>query len=277
MTAMTGPTPPQSAATDRSNLDHSPLGISAAMILAAGFGTRMRALAADRPKPLVPVAGRALIDHALDRVAVAGVPRAVVNLHHMGGMIRAHLAGRRAPRIAFSEEHGQILDTGGGIAHALPLLGAGPFFTMNPDGIWLGPCPLTRLAEAWRPQELDALLLLVPRERAHAHAGPGDFFLDDAPDRDGMAAPARLARRGGAASAPFVHTGIQLIAPAAFSGAPPGAFSLNIVWDRLIAAGRLGAVVHLGDWVDAGTPEGVSAGTAALKGAADSPGKGPSA
>ncbi len=228
------------------------------MVLAAGFGTRMRPLTETRPKPLIEVAGRALIDRALDHVAAAGVGRAVVNLHYRGCMIREHLAGRRRPAIAFSEEAPAILDTGGGIVAALPLLGAGPFLAVNADAVWAGPEPLALLAEAGLPEGALARLLVVPRAQARGHAGAGDF----APDGTG------LRRRGAAAEAPLVYTGAQLIAPAAFEGAPAGSFSVNRVWDRLIAERRLAALVYPGTWVDVGTPAGIAEAEAALAEAA---------
>lgn len=224
-----------------------------AMVLAAGFGTRMGGLTKDRPKALLPVAGKALVDHALDTCVAAGVSRAVVNLHYLGDQIRQALAGRTAPEIVFSEEP-EILETGGGILNALPLLGAAPFFTLNADAIYAGPPPLSLLASAWGA-EMGALLHLVPLEQAIAHAGPGDFFLDDA---------GRIARRGGAETAPFVYTGAQIITPEAFAGAPAGAFSTNLIWDELIADGRAFGVVHPGVWVDVGTPEGLARAEAAV-------------
>ncbi|QIE57124.1 nucleotidyltransferase family protein [Pikeienuella piscinae] len=222
-------------------------GPARAMVLAAGFGTRMGALTAEVPKPLLKVAGRALIDHALDHLAVSGVERAVVNLHYLGGKIREHLAGRTAPQVEFSEETA-ILETGGGVAQALPLLGPAPFYCVNADAIWTGPAPLPPLAGAWDGGRMGALLLLVARKDAVSHSGPGDFFADS----DG-----RLSRRGAAESAPFVYTGAQIIAPGAFADAPEGAFSTNFIWDRLIREGRLFGVVHSGGWVDVGTPEGL--------------------
>lgn len=223
----------------------------AGILLSAGFGTRMGALTADRPKPLLPVAGRALIDHGLDRLREAGAERIIVNLHYRGGMIREHLAGQ--PGIAFSEETPDILDTGGGIAAALPLLGAAPFFAVNSDAVWTGPPPLPALADAWR-EGMGALLLIVRREDAAAYTRPGDFFLED-----GIPA-----RRRDAATAPYVYSGAQIVAPTAFAGAPAGAFSMNLIWDRLLAEGRLHAAVHRGGWVDVGTPEGLAAAEAAL-------------
>ena len=227
-----------------------------AMILAAGFGTRMRPLTERRPKPLIEVAGRALIDHALDRVAAAGLPRAVINLHDRGAMIRAHLAARAQPAIAFSEESPEILDTGGGVAAAERhgLLGAGPAVVMNADSIWTGPEPLPRLAAAWAPERMDALLLLAPRVRARAYTRPGDFRLEGE----------RPVRRGAAATAPFVYTGAQILSGPLRTALPDGAFSLNPVWDRLIAEGRLAAVVHEGEWVDVGTPAGIAAAESAI-------------
>ena len=228
----------------------------AAMVLAAGFGTRMGAMTRTRPKPLLTVAGRALIDHALDTAAAAGVRRAVVNLHYLGAQIRTHLAARTAPEIAFSEEAPEILDTGGGVVQALPLLGAGGFFVLNSDAVFAGLNPLPLLAGAWRPDRMDALLLLVPAARARAYTRSGDFFLD------GEGGAPR--RRGGAAAAPLVISGAQVLAPRALEGTPAGPFSLNLVWDRLMAEGRLAAVTYPDDWVDVGTPEGLAEAERAL-------------
>lgn len=221
---------------------------SRAMILAAGFGTRMGALTADRPKPLLPVAGRALIDHTLDRVAEAGVTDAVVNLHYLGDQIRAHLASRTAPRIRFSEELEEILDTGGGFVAARRMLGEDPVYTVNSDSIWSGPPPLPVLAKAWEQAgaQVDALLLLVPSERAVGYTRAGDFHLEPT-----------LRRRGDAARAPFVYTGAQIIRPRAFDDPPPGAFSTNVIWNRLLSSGRIAAALYPGFWVDVGTPEGL--------------------
>lgn len=227
-----------------------------AMILAAGFGTRMGALTRARPKPLLTVAGRTLIDHALDAAAAAGVRRAVVNLHYLGGMIRAHLAGRTTPEIAFSEEGPAILDTGGGVVHALPLLGPGAFFVLNSDALFAGRDPLAVLAGSWQPERMDALLLLVPVARARAYTRAGDFFLD------AEGGPPR--RRGAAPMAPLVFSGAQILDPRALDGAPEGPFSLNLAWDRLIGAGRLAAVTYPDAWVDVGTPEGLAEAERAL-------------
>jgi MurNAc alpha-1-phosphate uridylyltransferase len=226
------------------------------MVLAAGFGTRMGALTRSCPKPLLSVAGRALIDHALDAAAAAGVRRAVVNLHYLGGQIRAHLAGRTAPEILFSDEQPQILDTGGGVRQALPLLGLGAFFALNSDALFAGRNPLGLLAGAWQPGRMDALLLLVPMAQARAYSRAGDFFLD--------AEGRTPRRRGAAASAPLVFSGAQILAPGALERAPDGPFSLNLVWDRLIAEGRLAAITYPDGWVDVGTPEGLAEAERAL-------------
>lgn len=220
------------------------------MVLAAGFGTRMGELTRTRPKPLLPVAGRALIDHALDAAAAAGVHRAIVNLHYRGEQIRTHLAGRGAPEILFSEEAPEILETGGGIVKALPLIGAQPFLVMNSDAVFAGPNPAALLRECWQPARVDALMLLVPTGCARAYTRAGDFFLD--------AAGAVPRRRGTAECAPFVFAGAQILSPEAMRGAPTGAFSLNLVWDQLLDAGRLAAIVYPGEWADVGTPEGLA-------------------
>lgn len=217
------------------------------MVLAAGRGTRMGALTAATPKPLLLVAGKALIDHTLDHLVAAGAERAVVNLHYLGPQIRTHLIGRKAPEIIFSEEE-ELLETGGGVVKALPLLGAGAFFTMNADAIWTGAAPLDALGAAWDGARMSALLHLVPREAAIGYTRQGDFFIAE----DG-----RLTRRGAAPVAPYVFTGAQIIIPEAFADAPSGAFSTNLVWSRLIGEGRLFGVVHDGAWVDVGTPEGL--------------------
>jgi MurNAc alpha-1-phosphate uridylyltransferase len=223
------------------------------MVLAAGLGTRMRPLTDDRPKALLTVAGRTLLDRAIDACVAGGAVRMVVNVHHFAPMMRAHLAARAAPPIAISDESDALLETGGGVVRALPLLGPDPFFAVNADAIWTGPAPCARLAAAWE-DDADALLLLVRRADAIAYGRAGDFDLG--PD-------GRPRRRTGE-TADFVYTGAQIIRPGAFVDAPAGAFSTNLIWDRLAAAGRLRAVVHHGGWVDVGTPAGLAAAEAAL-------------
>ena len=224
-----------------------------AMILAAGLGTRMRPLTETCPKPLLPLGGGAMIDLALDHAAAAGVRRAVVNLHYRGGMIRDHLAGRATPEIVFSDEQPVILDTGGGIAQALPLLGAAPFYTVNSDAVWVGPNPLEALAAAWEPARMDALLLLVPRERARSYTRAGDFFLPGEGDVPVW--------RGESEAAPMVYSGASIIAPWVFDDAPRGPFPL---WEALTAWDRVAAVSYPGDWVDVGTPAGLAEAQATL-------------
>ncbi|MEE3101159.1 MAG: nucleotidyltransferase family protein [Pseudomonadota bacterium] len=234
-------------------------GPDTAMVLAAGLGTRMGALTAATPKPLLRAGGRALLDHALDRAAEGGVRRAVVNLHYFPEQVRAHLAGRRAPEILFSDESDALLETGGGVRRALPLLGNGPVWTLNSDAVFGGPAPLPALTAAWDPGRMDALLLLVAREDARAYTRPGDFFAD--PD-------GRLRRRGDRPSAPLVYTGVQIIRAGAFAEGPEGPFSTTLVWDRMLAAGRLYGALHRGPWVDVGTPAGLAEAEAVLAGEA---------
>jgi MurNAc alpha-1-phosphate uridylyltransferase len=219
-----------------------------AMLLAAGLGKRMRPLTATRPKPLVEVGGKALLDHALDRVRAGGVKRVVVNVHYLADALEAHVRRHAADLdIAISDERATLLETGGGIVHALPLLGAKPFFAINSDNLWVdGPVDTLRLlAHRWDDDAMDALLLVVPLARATAHGGQGDFHMD---------AAGRLRRRASRRIAPFVYTGVQLVSPRLFADAPDGPFSTNILWDRAIAAGRAFGVVHQGLWCDVGTP-----------------------
>jgi MurNAc alpha-1-phosphate uridylyltransferase len=231
---------------------------ASAMVLAAGFGTRMGELTRTCPKPLLCINGRPMIDLALDLVADAGAEVAVVNLHYLGDQIREHLEGRVVPEVLFSEEQPEILDTGGGVVKALPLLRGGPFFTLNSDAIFAGPNPLSHLSGAWRPEDMDALLLLVARSRTHAYSRAGDFFLST----EGTAP----VRRGDSKTAPLVYSGTQIIAPSALNDAPEGPFSMNLIWDRLLTEGRLAAVVYPGDWVDVGTAEGLAAADQVLAG-----------
>lgn len=227
--------------------------IASAMILAAGFGTRMGELTRTRPKPLLPVGGRPMIDLALDLARDAGATEAVVNLHYLGEQIRTHLSNRAVPAVHFSPED-PILDTGGGVVKALPLLTGPAFFTLNSDAVFSGVNPLAQLAAAWTPDEMDALLLLVPVMQTRAYTRAGDFFLD--------AQTGVPARRGAAATAPFVYAGAQVIARSALdhapTDAPGGAFSMNIIWDALLARGRLKAIAYAGQWVDVGTADGLA-------------------
>ncbi|WP_298721855.1 nucleotidyltransferase family protein [uncultured Ferrovibrio sp.] len=235
-----------------------------AMVLAAGLGTRLRPLTEHTPKPLIKVAGQTLLDRCLDRLVEAGVQRAVVNIHWLGQQIRDHLASRRDIEIVISDESDLLLETGGGIAKALPLLGDAPFISVNADLIWRdavsGGNSLRQLAMAFDQNAMDALLLLQPREKATGHNGAGDFNL---------APSGQLSRRGEASQAAFVYTGVQILQPRLFTGSPAGAFSLNLLYDRAIAAGRLYGLPHQGDWVDVGSPAGLAAAEAMFNGERD--------
>ncbi len=234
---MTAPPP---AAAPRSAPD-------TAMLLAAGLGTRMRPLSGAVPKPLLEVGGRTMLDRTLDKAVAAGVTRAVVNTHHLAAQIERRLKARTAPEIAVIHE-AEILDTGGGVLNALGLLGEAPFFVLNSDTVWEdGPTPaLRRLAEAWDPAGMDALLLVHPTVAAAGYAGDGDFFMD---------IEGRLQRRGEAQIAPFVFTGSQILSHTLFDGMAPGAFSLNRVYDRALDRERLYGIRHDGAWFHVGTPD----------------------
>ena len=231
-----------------------------AMILAAGLGTRMRPYNGQIPKPLVEVGGKCLIDHVLDRLAAAGVERAVVNVHYLADDIERHLAARVRPQIVISDERAAILGTGGGIAKALPQLGDAPFFLVNSDTLWLdGVRPnFTRLGEAFDPKIMDALLLLSPTAGSIGYSGRGDFMM--LPD-------GRLQRRAEREVAPFIYAGSAVLAPALFTGAPRGAFSLTTLFDRAAEKERLYGLRLEGVWMHVGTPEAVAAADAALAGA----------
>ncbi len=226
------------------------LRLDTAMLMAAGLGKRMRPLTAHRPKPLVPVAGKALIDHALDRIEGAGIRRIVVNVHYKADMVEAHLAARtRRTGIEYliSDERARLLETGGGLIKARPLLGDSAFLCANSDNLWLdGPRSAVRqLAERWDDAAMDALLLLVPHARATGHGGPGDFHMDPR---------GRLSRRRPGRVAPFVFTGVQILSPRLLVDPPGDVFSTNVFWDRAIAAGRAYGLSHQGAWFDVGTP-----------------------
>lgn len=214
------------------------------MILAAGFGTRMGALTADRPKPLVQVAGRALIDHALEVATGAGAAPVVVNLHYKAEMLAAHLAGRD---VQLSWERERILDTGGGLKAALPMLGAGPVFTLNADVVWTGENPLRQLEAAWDSARMDALLLVLHAAKATGFGSPGDFVMDG---------EGRLARANGKPGVAYLTA--QILNPAILAEIPEAVFSFNRVWDLLIARRRAYGLVHKGGWCDVGNPAGIA-------------------
>ncbi|KQN03725.1 nucleotidyltransferase family protein [Sphingomonas sp. Leaf25] len=220
-----------------------------AMVMAAGLGKRMRPLTAMRPKPLVEVAGKPLIDHVFDRLRAAGVQRAVVNVHYLADAMEAHLRHRvKGIDIAVSDERGRLLETGGGLVQARELIGDKPFVCVNSDNLWVdGPIDSIRLLSAlWDDATMDALLLLVPLAQAQSHGGQGDFHLDALGRITGRRKPGRLA--------PFVFTGVQILSPRVIADWPEGAFSTNLFWNRAIEAGRAFGAVHQGLWFDVGTP-----------------------
>ena len=227
-------------------MSDSALASDTAMVMAAGLGKRMRPLTASQPKPLVRVAGKALIDHSLDHLADAGIAKAVVNVHYLADALEAHLKARKAPAVAVSDERDLLLETGGGLAKAAPLL-PDPFFCLNSDNIWLdGPRDVFReLTEAWDPGKMDALLLVVPHARAHNYVGKGDFHLDPL---------GRITRRRPGRIAPFIYTGIQLVSHRLLRDAPEGPFSTNVFWQRAIEEQRLYGTIHMGLWFEVGDP-----------------------
>lgn len=213
------------------------------MIFAAGLGTRMGALTANRPKPLINVAGKPLLDHALD-LAGADVGQIVVNTHYLSAQVARHLQGRS---VALSDEPGQILETGGGLRHALPLLGADPVMTLNSDAVWTGQNPLTQLAAHWDADRMDALLLMLPARQATGHAGNGDFLIG---------ADGRISRAAGKPG--LVYLGAQILKTEGLAHIDKTVFSLNLLWDAMIAQGRAFGIVHQGGWCDVGRPEGIA-------------------
>lgn len=229
-----------------------------AMLLAAGLGTRMRPLTETTAKPLLTVAGRSLLDRALDHLARVGVERVVVNTHWQAEAVRAALAARDRPETVESHEE-TLLDTGGAVARALPLLGPDPFYVVNGDALWLdGTRPaLWRLAQAFDPAVTDAVLLVHRAVQVPYYSGRGDFAVDPL---------GRVRRPAEKEIVPYLYTGVQLVAPALFAAAPAGPFSMNLLWDRAIAADRLRALVHDGIWLHLSTPEDLAAAEAVLRG-----------
>jgi MurNAc alpha-1-phosphate uridylyltransferase len=228
-----------------------------AMVLAAGLGTRMRSLTELRPKPLVSVSGKPLLDHVLDKLVAAGVETAVLNVHYFADQIEQHVAGRQAPGIVISDERSGLLGTGGGVVKALPHLGDAPFYHVNSDTIWIdGVTPnLARLAKAFDPRAMDVLLLLAPTATSVGYTGRGDFAM--APD-------GRLRRRSEREVVPFVYAGVAILSPALFVDAPVGVFPLTQLFHRAEEAGRLHGLRLEGVWMHVGTPEAVVAAEAAI-------------
>ena len=231
------------------------------MIMAAGLGKRMRPLTATRPKPLIEVNGKALLDHVLERLRAAGVKKVVVNVHYLADALEAHLASRNhGLEVVISDERSLLLETGGGLVRAEPLIDCDPFLSLNSDNLWIdGPADtLKLLASQWDDNRMDALLLLVPLARARNHNGMGDFHMD----RSG-----RLRRRERSRVAPFVFTGIQMVSKRLLRDAPEGAFSTNLLWDRAMEEGRCFGAVHQGLWFDVGTPKAIPMTEAVLENA----------
>lgn len=229
-----------------------------AIVLAAGLGERMRPITLTRPKPLVGVAGKTLLDYGFDRLRQAGVSTAVVNVHYLAGQIEAWAARQTSPRIIISDERTELLDTGGGVAKALPLLGSTPFFVINSDSFWIerGEPALDRLRAAWDDAIMDCLLLLCPLPQTVGYDGTGDFVRD---------ATGRLARKAKAQGEPLAYIGAYLASPRLLAGAPDGKFSMNLLWDRAIAAGRLYGLSHRGRWLHVGTPDAIALAETALR------------
>lgn len=227
-----------------------PKALHHAMILAAGLGTRMRPLTDTLPKPLIKVDGAALIDHLITPLADAGVTDIVVNVHYLADLMEQHLSQRSTPRIHISDERALLLDSGGGVKKALPLLGTDPFLVLNADSFWIdGPHPnLERMEAAWNPAIMDLLLLVAPTAAATGYDGRGDFF---------MTADGFLTRRGEKLVAPFVYAGVLIAHPSLFQDTPDGPFSLNLLFDRAMKAGRLRGLRLDGHWLHVGTPEAI--------------------
>ena len=229
------------------------------MIMAAGLGKRMRPLTATRPKPLIEVNGKALLDHVLEKLRVAGVKKAVVNVHYLADALEAHLKSRNhGLEIVISDERDVLMETGGGLIKAEPLIDCDPFIALNSDNLWIdGPADsLKLLASQWDDSRMDALLLLVPQARALNHRGLGDFHMDRA---------GRIRRREKSHVAPFVFTGIQIASKRLLRDAPDGPFSTNILWNRAIEEGRCFGAVHQGLWFDVGTPQSIQLTETALE------------
>lgn len=228
-----------------------------AMVLAAGLGKRMRPANNVKPKPLVEVCGRTLIDRVLDRLIDAGITTAVINLHYKADMLRDHLKARHDIEIRYSDESQLLLETGGGVAKALPEFGGKPFLTHNSDSLWIEGMgrAIVRMAEAYDAERMDALLLMASTVTATGYDGRGDFTMDE---------EGHLSRREEARVAPFVFTGVQIVHPRLFEGCPSGPFSMNLLFNRAIEEGRLYGVRHDGIWMHVGDPEGLSLAEARL-------------
>lgn len=218
-----------------------------ALVLAAGLGQRMRPLTNSIPKPLVRLGGRPLLDHVLDRLAEAGIAEALVNVHYLPDLIEAHLRSRTAPHITISDEREHLLDTGGAVKKTLHLLGSTGFLVHNSDSVWieLKGATLTRMIDAWNPDEMDSLLLLAPVASSLGYSGRGDFSVGDTGE---------VRRRQKDETVPFVFAGVSINHPRLFAECPDGPFSINLMWDQALGAGRLASICLDGTWMHVGTP-----------------------
>lgn len=236
----------------------SPSSPRTAMVLAAGLGERMRPLTEHLPKPMIQVAGKTLIDHVLDRLTDAGIETAVVNVHYCADKLEKHLAERKEPRIAISDERKTLLGTGGAVVKALPLLGPAPFFHVNSDSLWIdGVHPnLQRLAQAFDPAEMDALLLLAPTAASIGYGGRGDFA---------MTPEGRLHKRKERDVLPFAYAGAAILTPSLMANSPDGAFPLTWNFDRAAEAGRLHGLRLEGLWMHVGTPDAIGLAERAIR------------
>jgi MurNAc alpha-1-phosphate uridylyltransferase len=227
--------------------------VSSALIFAAGFGTRMGHLTKTTPKPMIQVAGKPLIDYAMDLITDSVIQNTVVNLHYFPEQLESHLA--QYENVTTLREQGEILETGGGLKNALPLLGTDPVVTLNSDAVWTGKNPISLLMENWNPDEMDALMVLIPTQNAQEHRGVGDFHLDD---------QSRISWRGDAPSADYVFSGAQIIKTDLLETIPQASFSLHLLWEKMLAQKRIHGVIHHGGWVDVGRPEGIDVAAAEL-------------
>ena len=237
-----------------------PVAVTTAMVLSAGLGTRMAPANGTLPKPLVPLAGKALIDHVLDRLHAAGITRAVVNVHHKADLIEKHLESRQAPKVEISDEREARLDTGGGVKKALARLGPGPFLIHNSDSVWIEGVGsnLERLIAAWDDARMDCLMLLALASASYGYQGRGDFAFES----DGRIRRRKMEQE----LVPFAFTGVSIAHPRLFDGSPDGTFSLNVVWNRAIAAGRAYGMRMDGIWMHVGTPDALAQAEECLRG-----------
>lgn len=220
---------------------------NSALVFAAGFGTRMRHLTKETPKPLIQLMGKPMIDHALSILSDAGIKSIYVNTHYFADQLEDHLSS--FPFVTPVREEPNILETGGGLKNALPLIGAAPVFTVTCDTIWFGENPATQLADAWNPDTMDGLMLLIPAPDTMGYSGNGDFFLRD---------QNQLCWRGAHKTAPYIYSGIQIIKTDLLQEITESSFPIKLLWDKMITQGRLCGAIYSGKWADVGNPEGIA-------------------